>query len=137
MNGKLVNGVVHAHKAKQLLEGVVKNGSGRGININTFKVGGKTGTAQILKNGKYKADGLSSYQASFVGYFPADKPLYSCIVVIYEPSTGVYGGIVAAPVFKEIAEKVWAMRQSEYHQNHERYCISVNGIRSRRKNCTA
>ena len=95
-------------KAKQLLEGVVKNGSGRGININAFKVGGKTGTAQILKNGKYKADGLSSYQASFVGYFPADKPLYSCIVVIYEPSTGVYGGIVAAPVFKEIAEKVYS-----------------------------
>jgi cell division protein FtsI (penicillin-binding protein 3) len=96
-------------KAKQLMEGVVKNGSGRGININAFKVGGKTGTAQIVKNGNYKEAGFSSYQATFVGYFPADKPLYSCIVVIYEPSKGnYYGGLVAAPVFKEIAEKVYS-----------------------------
>lgn len=96
-------------KAKKLMEGVVKNGSGRGINISAFKVGGKTGTAQIVKNGNYKAAGFSSYQATFVGYFPADKPLYSCIVVIYEPSKGnYYGGLVAAPVFKEIAEKVYS-----------------------------
>jgi cell division protein FtsI (penicillin-binding protein 3) len=95
-------------KAKQLMEGVVKNGSGRGINITAFKVGGKTGTAQILKNGNYKEEGLSSYQATFVGYFPADKPLYSCIVVVYEPSGNYYGGLVAAPVFKEVAEKVYS-----------------------------
>jgi hypothetical protein len=56
---------------------------------------------------------------SFVGYFPADKPLYSCIVVIYEPSTGVYGGIVAAPVFKEIAEKTGLQTDSIYKTLHE------------------
>lgn len=96
-------------KAKQLMEGVVKNGSGKGINISAFNVGGKTGTAQILKNGNYKEEGFSSYQATFVGYFPADKPLYSCIVVVYEPSKGnYYGGLVAAPVFKEVAEKVYS-----------------------------
>ncbi|MBA3665248.1 MAG: transpeptidase family protein [Bacteroidetes bacterium] len=96
-------------KAKQLMEGVVKNGSGKGINITAFKVGGKTGTAQILKNGNYKDEGFSSYQATFVGYFPADRPLYSCIVVVYEPSKGnYYGGLVAAPVFKEVAEKVYS-----------------------------
>jgi len=98
-----------ALKARELMEGVVKNGSGRGINITAFDVGGKTGTAQILKNGTYKEAGFSSYQATFVGYFPADKPLYSCIVVVYEPSRGnYYGGLVAAPVFKEVAEKVYS-----------------------------
>jgi cell division protein FtsI (penicillin-binding protein 3) len=92
-------------KAKQLMEGVVKNGSGKGLNISTFKVAGKTGTAKISRNGKYE----KTYQASFVGYFPADKPLYTCIVIINSPSNGIYyGGLVAGPVFKEIAEKVYS-----------------------------
>jgi cell division protein FtsI (penicillin-binding protein 3) len=104
-------------KAKQMLEGVVQNGSGKGLNITAFKVGGKTGTAQIAKIGKkvvkgqsvYGAAGERNYQASFVGYFPADKPLYTCIVVINSPSNGVYyGSVVAGPVFKEIAEKVYS-----------------------------
>jgi cell division protein FtsI (penicillin-binding protein 3) len=95
-------------KAKQLMEGVVENGSGKGLNITAFKVGGKTGTAQIAKNGDYKKGG-TTYQGSFVGYFPADKPLYSCIVVINSPSKGnYYGALIAAPVFKEIAEKVYS-----------------------------
>jgi cell division protein FtsI (penicillin-binding protein 3) len=96
--------------AKKMMEGVIENGSGKGININAFKVAGKTGTAQIAYGGKsYGTKGNHSYQASFVGYFPAQKPLYSCIVVIYNPSAGkYYGGLVAGPVFKEIAEKVYA-----------------------------
>lgn len=96
------------NKAKQLMEGVIKNGSGKGLNITAFKVGGKTGTAQIAKNGDYKSGG-TTYQASFVGYFPAENPLYTCIVIINSPSNGVYyGGAVAGPVFKEIAEKVFS-----------------------------
>lgn len=96
-------------KAKQLMEGVVKNGSGKGLNITAFKVGGKTGTAQIAKNGDYKDKGNVTYQASFVGYFPADNPLYTCIVIINNPTQGnYYGGLVAGPVFKEIAEKVYS-----------------------------
>lgn len=95
-------------KAKQLMEGVVESGSGKGLNITAFKVGGKTGTAQIAKNGDYKKGG-TTYQGSFVGYFPADNPLYTCIVIINSPSKGnYYGGLVAAPVFKEIAEKVYS-----------------------------
>ncbi len=95
-------------KAKQLLEGVVANGSGKGLNITAFKVGGKTGTAQIARNGSYKIGG-TTYQGSFVGYFPADNPLYTCIVVINSPANGTYyGGLVAGPVFKEIAEKVYS-----------------------------
>ncbi|MCE3258567.1 MAG: hypothetical protein K0S12_208 [Bacteroidetes bacterium] len=104
-------------KTKRLMEGVVENGSGKGLNITAFKVGGKTGTAQIAKIGAkkehgktvYGDNGQRNYMASFVGYFPADKPLYTCIVVINSPSNGIYyGGLVAGPVFKEIAEKVYS-----------------------------
>lgn len=104
-------------KAKKMLEGVVENGSGKTLNIPAFKVGGKTGTAQIARIGARKGSGQTaygdigerSYQASFVGYFPADNPLYTCIVVINSPSNGVYyGAAVAGPVFKEIAEKVYS-----------------------------
>jgi cell division protein FtsI (penicillin-binding protein 3) len=102
-------------KAKKMLEGVVERGTAKDLNITAFKVGGKTGTAQIAKIGKvsgktaYGEVGNRSYQASFVGYFPAEKPLYTCIVIINSPSNGVYyGGAVAGPVFKEIAEKVYS-----------------------------
>ena len=97
-------------KAKRMLEGVVERGSGKGLNITAFKVAGKTGTAQIAVNGTYKTkEGGHIYQASFVGYFPAERPLYSCIVVINSPSNGTYyGALVAGPVFKEVAEKVYS-----------------------------
>ncbi len=104
-------------KAKTMLVGVVENGSAKGLNITAFKVGGKTGTAQIARAGHKKGSGRTAYgdvgeriyQASFVGYFPAENPLYTCIVVINSPSNGVYyGSAVAGPVFKEIAEKVYS-----------------------------
>lgn len=95
-------------KAKIMMEGVVQNGSGKGLNITAFKVGGKTGTAQIAEGSKGYGT-VKSYQASFVGYFPADNPLYTCIVVVYNPGKGTYyGGLIAGPVFKEIAEKVYS-----------------------------
>jgi len=101
-----------AKKARLLLEGVVKNGTAKNLDNDTYSIAGKTGTAQIA-NDKYgyKYGGKVSYQASFVGYFPADKPVYSCIVVINAPSNSVYyGNLVAGPVFKEIADKVYATR---------------------------
>jgi cell division protein FtsI (penicillin-binding protein 3) len=98
------------NKAKKMCEGVVLRGTGKSLAIPAFPVAGKTGTAQISINGKsYGIDGNRAYQASFVGYFPADHPLYSCIVIINSPSNGLYyGGAVAGPVFKEIAEKVYS-----------------------------
>ncbi len=100
-------------KARLLMEGVVERGTGKGLNITAFKVAGKTGTAQIAvsKGGKmtYGKEGDHIYQSSFVGYFPAENPLYTCIIIINSPSTGVYyGGLVSGPVFKEIAEKVYS-----------------------------
>ncbi len=97
-------------KAKQMLEGVVEKGTARNLRNSNFKIAGKTGTAQIAnRKYGYKYKSKISYQASFVGYFPADKPKYSCIVVINAPSNNVYyGNLVAGPVFKEIADKVYS-----------------------------
>ncbi|PKP33818.1 MAG: hypothetical protein CVU00_09630 [Bacteroidetes bacterium HGW-Bacteroidetes-17] len=93
---------------KALLEGVVLRGTGTVAFENIkYKVAGKTGTAQIArgKSGYNKSD----YNASFVGYFPADDPQYSCIIVVNNPTKGkIYGSAVAAPVFKEIADKIVA-----------------------------
>lgn len=96
--------------ARRMMEGVVMNGTGKALKSLNYQVAGKTGTAQILVNGNYKdKDKKSSYQASFVGYFPADNPKYSCIVVVSAPSTGeYYGAQVAGPVFKDVADKVYA-----------------------------
>ncbi|MCB0483478.1 MAG: transpeptidase family protein [Flavobacteriales bacterium] len=96
--------------ARRMLEGVVENGTASNLRNAHYKIAGKTGTAQIY-NAKYgyKYDSQVSYQASFVGYFPADKPRYSCIVVVNAPSNNVYyGNLVAGPIFKEIADKVYA-----------------------------
>jgi len=102
---------VTAAKAKSLLEGVVENGTGKNLKNPVYKIAGKTGTAQVAMNSKgYGDEGNISYKASFVGYFPADNPKYSCIVVVNNPSKGAYyGGAVAAPVFKAIADRVFAM----------------------------
>lgn len=70
-----------------------------------YKVAGKTGTSWLWKNGNYQ---LNRYRASFVGYFPADKPKFSCIVVIEDPRGVYYASKVAAPVFRELADKIYA-----------------------------
>lgn len=116
INPEVLNPAICSHstieKVKTLLEGVVENGTAKNLDNDTYKIAGKTGTAQIA-NEKYgyKHGGNVSYQASFVGYFPADNPVFSCIVVVNAPSNSVYyGNLVAGPVFKEIADKVYATR---------------------------
>ncbi|HUX58391.1 MAG TPA: penicillin-binding protein [Bacteroidales bacterium] len=97
-------------KAKKMMEGVVEHGTATNLKNSNYKIAGKTGTAQIAKNKLgYRQNTRISYQASFVGYFPAENPLYSCIVVVNAPSNGVYyGNMVAGSVFKEISDKVYA-----------------------------
>jgi cell division protein FtsI (penicillin-binding protein 3) len=97
-------------KVRKILEGVVETGTAKNLNNPLIKIAGKTGTNQIYnKKYGYKSDSEVSYQASFVGYFPADDPQYSCIVVVNSPSKNVYyGNMVAGPVFLEIARKVYA-----------------------------
>jgi cell division protein FtsI (penicillin-binding protein 3) len=97
-------------KARKMMEGVVEHGTATNLKNADYKIAGKTGTAQIAKDKYgYRQGTRISYQASFVGYFPADNPLYSCIVVVNAPSNGVYyGNLVAGSVFKEISDKVYA-----------------------------
>ncbi|MEI8225088.1 MAG: penicillin-binding protein [Bacteroidota bacterium] len=97
-------------KAKKMMEGVVEHGTATNLKNSNYRIAGKTGTAQIAKDKYgYRQGARISYQASFVGYFPAENPLYSCIVVVNAPSNGVYyGNLVAGSVFKEISDKVYA-----------------------------
>lgn len=96
-------------KAQDLLKGVCSHGTGRNLRNPYYTIAGKTGTAVMAdENRGYKAGGVKKYQASFCGYFPADNPQYSIIVVIVGPKGKFYGGSVAGPVFRGIADKVYA-----------------------------
>ena len=95
-------------KVQAVLKNVVKKGTASKLYTKDFPMAGKTGTAQANYNRK---DGTEKhYISSFVGYFPADEPKYSCIVVVHEPNTSnnnYYGADVAGPVFKRIAQKIF------------------------------
>ncbi|GAA5039882.1 penicillin-binding protein [Marivirga lumbricoides] len=102
-------------KIRVLLEGVVENGTASNINNANYKIAGKTGTAQSLKDGRY----IRQYYTSFAGYFPAENPKYSAIVVMDNPKGyRQYGSDVAAPVFKEIADKIYAL-DLKMHEKYE------------------
>lgn len=104
-------------QVRAMLEGVIENGTGDHLYSKNYKFAGKTGTSQIVKSGRYE----KVYQASFAGFFPAEKPKYSCIVVINSPSNGVfYGGWVAGPVFREIADQVFAL-DMDMHKSMNEY----------------
>ena len=109
------------NKMKVMLEGTVERGTGKRIRSSNYSIAGKTGTALIAQGSSGYA---KVYQASFAGYFPADDPKYSIIVVVHAPSNGLYyGGSVAAPVFREISDKIFAS-----HLNRE--LATVNALAS-------
>ena len=88
-----------------MLEGVIKRGTAQNIYTSKYSIAGKTGTAKNVKNGVY----TDEYYTSLVGYFPADHPKYSCIVVIDNPKGyQIYGGDVSAPVFRDIADRIYS-----------------------------
>lgn len=94
-------------KLQALLKNVVEkpHGTAHGLYSENFSMAGKTGTCQ--KN--YSSKDQLNYISTFSGYFPADSPKYSCIVVIHEPdkNVGYYGADVSGPVFKKIAQKIY------------------------------
>lgn len=97
-------------EVKKALRGVLTDGTAKICNDERYQIAGKTGTARIASNGKYEDnEGFRKHQASFVGYFPANNPKYSCIVVLYSGKTkgNFYGGTWAAPVFKRISDKIY------------------------------
>lgn len=125
-------------KAKKMMEGVVEHGTATNLRNPNYKIAGKTGTAQIARDKYgYRTGDRISYSASFVGYFPAENPLYSCIVVVNSPSNGVYyGNLVAGTVFKEISDKVYATRFFRDYKPEDKEKIKAsapdigNGLRS-------
>ena len=87
---------------------VVEKGTAKSIRTKKYKIAGKTGTT-LLAYGNKSEDNIKQYQTSFVGFFPAENPKYSCMVVVNNPKeNGFYGGNVSAPIFKEISDKVFA-----------------------------
>jgi cell division protein FtsI (penicillin-binding protein 3) len=107
-----------------LLEGVVENGTAKNLKNADYRIAGKTGTAQILENGRYE----KKYVTSFVGYFPAHAPKYSAIVLIKNPR-GVYqyGNNVAGPVFKDIADNIYS-RDINLHLAMEKKKVTEPGV---------
>ncbi|WP_091422923.1 penicillin-binding protein [Formosa sp. Hel1_31_208] len=94
---------------REILKDVVVRGTGQGMYSENFSMAGKTGTARTDYNNYEEWLKDRKYVSSFAGYFPADNPKYSCIVVIHKPSTkvGIYGSDVSGPVFKRIAQKIY------------------------------
>lgn len=111
-------------KVKLMMEGVVERGTAKNINHSHYKIAGKTGTAKKVKNGRY----VREYYTSFAGYFPAEAPRYSCIVVIDNPKGyQIYGSDVSAPVFKEIADKIYSL-ELDMHEIGTQERTYVTGV---------
>lgn len=107
---RVINEHIASDKAikqmREMLEGVMNEGTGRSLRSPLYTSGGKTGTAQM--NDGARGYGARRYQSSFAGYFPAEDPKYSMIVVIRNPRKGYYGATIAGPVFKELADMIYA-----------------------------
>lgn len=112
---------------REVLLGVIEGEKGTAKNVKSkyFRIAGKTGTAQISKGSAGYKSGGTTHQVSFCGYFPADNPQYTCIVVIREPRIGYpSGGKMAGSVFKDIAEKVMALKSNKRPLTYEKDTVT-------------
>lgn len=105
--------VATADTLREMLVGVVERGTGTEARVSGLRIAGKTGTAQQLANGAYSK---SKYNASFVGFFPADDPKVALLVLLDSPTNGYYGGQVAAPIFREIARRIAGVASADDRQ---------------------
>jgi cell division protein FtsI (penicillin-binding protein 3) len=103
-----------SNRMRDYLKGVVENGTGKGAKLDFVTVGGKTGTSQKLINGKYSK---SQYNSSFIGFFPVENPQILCMILVNSPERGKYGGAVAAPIFKNVADKLIKSNDKLYRPN--------------------
>lgn len=127
-------------QVQDILHKVVKKGTGRKLYSPNFSMAGKTGTAQV----GYAVKDSMYYSSSFVGYFPAEEPKYSCIVVVHKPSRskGYYGADVSGPVFKAVAQKIFTdspthnevenlnKPNKEQDKNYQKYNNIINNNKS-------
>jgi cell division protein FtsI (penicillin-binding protein 3) len=103
-----------AAQIRRLLAGVVDSGTAKDAELETFSVGGKSGTVRGMSRGRYVA---GSYTASFIGLFPADNPQYVILVKLDNPKGSYYGGKTAAPVSKVVLEAAIAARDAAIDRN--------------------
>jgi cell division protein FtsI (penicillin-binding protein 3) len=101
-------------RMRDLLASVVKNGTGKNAKLDFVTIGGKTGTSKILENGKYSK---SNYNSSFIGFFPVENPQVVCLILLNSPKVGGYGGLVAAPIFKEVTKRMLTSLQESYQND--------------------
>ncbi len=112
------------NQLRLLLEGVVDKGTASNLKNAHYRIAGKTGTAQILENGRH----AKKYLTSFVGYFPAHEPKYTCLVLVKNPR-GIYqyGNSVAGPVFKRIADNIYS-RDLQLHMAMQKISVTEPGV---------
>lgn len=114
---------------RNIFVGVVNKGTGKNAKLDFITVGGKTGTSQRLVNGSYSK---TNYNSSFIGFFPADDPKIICFVLVNSPKKGRYGGQVAAPIFKNVAQRIintdvnYFEEQPEDKQNNVKVVFTSN-----------
>jgi len=97
-----------SQRMRSILHGAVEKGTGKQARVESLQVGGKTGTSKLVVNGKYSDN---QYYSSFVGFYPVDKPTIVCYVLIYKPKGEYYGGLVSAPVFKNIISRIHSLEK--------------------------
>lgn len=114
-------------KVKEILKNVIIKGTGKKLYDKNFSMAGKTGTARVDYGDYEKWSKDKKYISSFTGFFPAENPKYSCIVVIHKPdlSKGYYGADVSGPVFKDIAQKIYTSNYSETKVSNENIALKA------------
>ena len=99
---------------RNLLGGAVKNGTGKKAYSELVSIGGKTGTSQKLIDGRYSR---AHYNSSFIGFFPVENPQVAMLILVNSPDVGRYGGLVAAPIFKRVAERIVSNNIDDFENN--------------------
>ena len=100
-----------SERMRSLLLGAVEKGTGKEAKIESLAIGGKTGTSKVIVEGKYSN---SNYYSSFIGFYPANNPSMVCYVLIHKPKGQYYGGLVSAPVFKNILARIYELERGNY-----------------------
>jgi cell division protein FtsI (penicillin-binding protein 3) len=120
-----------SERMRNLLLGVVEKGTGKQAKIDSISIGGKTGTSKIIVNGKYSD---SQYYSSFVGFYPAENPTIVCYVLINKPKGHYYGGLVSAPVFKNILLRIYDLERGKYNHPKQNNDIKIAGNKNQGSN---
>jgi cell division protein FtsI (penicillin-binding protein 3) len=106
-----------SEKMREFLAAVVEKGTGKNAKSALITTGGKTGTSQQLIKGKYSK---AHYNSSFVGFFPVEHPEVVCLILVNSPEQGRYGSLVAAPIFKRVAERIYRSNPSKFEPGHQK-----------------